>query len=39
MKPVVTRAGFVAAAMAAAAAAGIWIGQVVPVELQHFSIE
>ena len=35
MKPVVTRAGFVAAAMAAAAAAGIWIGQVVPVGAQE----
>jgi cytochrome c len=35
MKPVVTRAGFVAAAMAAAAVAGIWIGQVVPVGAQE----
>ena len=31
----VTRAGFVAAAMVAAAAAGIWIGQVAPVGAQE----
>ncbi len=35
MKPIVTRAGFVAAALVATAAAGIWIGQVAPVGAQE----